>query len=248
MARRWRSAKHQSTGKKRIILVILFLFAFSSLQTFIYLERNLRPPLMNVAAIRVKQKATEAINTAITEKIAQGTNFDKLIDWKEDNSGKITGFMLNYAEHMKIAGDTVNIVQSTLQQLKTIPEHIPLGLAFNSAILASFGPNIPIRFVPAGAVKVDLNTRQKDAGINMLLVEVYIRIIAEVTIIIPFDTKPEIVATEIPISYLLVVGDVPMYYFDGKGNPVGESQPLPPNIALPDIIKEQENSELGADD
>ncbi len=243
MARRWRSAKHQTTGKKRIILVILFLFAFSSLQTFIYLERNLRPPLMNVAAIRVKQKATEAINTAITEKIAQGTNFDKLIDWKEDNSGKITGFMLNYAEHMKIAGDTVNIVQKTLQNLETIPEHIPLGLAFNSAIFASFGPDIPIRFVPAGAVKVDLNTRQKNAGINMLLVEVYIRIIAEVTIIIPFDTKPEIVSTEIPISYLLVVGDVPMYYFDGKGNPVGESQPLPPNIALPDLIKEQESSE-----
>ncbi|MEX2416044.1 MAG: sporulation protein YunB [Paenibacillaceae bacterium] len=248
MARRWRSAKHQSTGKKRIILVILFLFAFSSLQTFIYLERNLRPPLMNIAAIRVKQKASEAINTAITEKIAQGTNFDKLIDWKEDNSGKITGFMLNYAEHMKIAGDTVKIVQSTLQHLEAIPEHIPLGLAFNSAILASFGPDVPIRFVPAGAVKVDLNTRQKDAGINMLLVEVYIRIIAEVTIIIPFDTKPEIVSTEIPISYLLVVGDVPMYYFDGKGNPVGESQPLPPNIALPDLIKKQENSEQGADD
>lgn len=243
MARRWRSAKHQSTGKKRVILVILFLFAFSSLQTFIYVERNLRPPLMNIATIRVKQKATEAINTAITEKIAQGTNFDKLIDWKEDNSGKITGFMLNYAEHMKIAGDTVNIVQNTLQHLGDIPEQIPLGLAFNSAIFASFGPAIPIRFVPAGAVKVDLNTRQKDAGINMLLVEVYIRIIAEVTIIIPFDTKPEIVSTEIPISYLLVVGDVPMYYFDGKGNPVGESQPLPPNISLPDLIQKQENSE-----
>jgi sporulation protein YunB len=237
--KRWRSAKHKSTGRKKIILLVLFLFAFFSLQTFIYLEENLREPLMNVASIRVKQKATEAINTAITEKIAQGTNFDKLIDWKLDNSGKITGFMLNYAEHMKIAGDTVNIVQSTLQNLEHIPEHIPIGLAFNSAIIASFGPDIPIRFVPAGAVKVDLNTRQKDAGINMLLVEVYIRIIAEVTIIIPFDTKPEIVATEIPISYLLVVGDVPMYYFDGKGNPVGESQPLPPNIALPDLIKEK---------
>lgn len=203
---------------------------------------------MNVAAIRVKQKATEAINTAITEKIAQGTNFDRLIDWKEDNSGKITGFMLNYAEHMKIAGDTVNIVQNTLQNLETIPEHIPLGLAFNSAIVASFGPDIPIRFVPAGAVKVDLSTRQKNAGINMLLVEVYIRIIAEVTIIIPFDTKPEIVDTEIPISYLLVVGDVPMYYFDGKGNPVGESQPLPPNIALPDLIKEQDSSKQNTEE
>ena len=55
----------------------------------------------------------------------------------------------------------------------------------------------------------------------MILVEVYIRITAEMAIIIPFDTKPETVVTEIPISYLLVVGDVPMYYYDNKGNPSG---------------------------
>src|SRR5690554_914806 len=88
VARRWRSANSQSKGKKRIILIVLFLLVFTSAQTFIYLERNLREPLMKVASIRVKQKATEAINTAITEKLAQGNNFGKLIDWKEDNSGR----------------------------------------------------------------------------------------------------------------------------------------------------------------
>lgn len=241
--KKWRSAANRTNGKKKIFLVVLLIFVFFSMQTFIYVEKNLRPPLMNIAKIRVKQKATEAINTAITEKIAQGTNFDRLIDWKTDNGGKITGFMLNYAEHMKIAGDTVKIVQTTLQNLQRIPEHIPLGLALNSAIIASYGPDIPIRFVPAGAVKVDLNTRQTNAGINMLLVEVFIRIIAEVTIIIPFNTELEMVSTEIPITYLLVVGDVPMYYFDGKGNPVGGSQPLPPNISLPDVIKKQGEGE-----
>ncbi len=58
-----------------------------------------------------------------------------------------------------------------------------------------------------------------DVGINMVLVEVYIRVIEEVAIVIPFDLEPEVVETEIPISYLLVVGDVPMYYYDGKGQP-----------------------------
>jgi len=67
----------------------------------------------------------------------------------------------------------------------------------------------------------------------MILVEVYIRIIAEVTIIIPFDTEPEIVETDIPISYLLVVGDVPMYYYDNTGKPVGESAAEAPNISVP---------------
>lgn len=234
--KRWKSGSARLGSRKKIALIVILLFGFFSLQTFIYIEKNLRAPLMHIATMRVKQKATEAINRAITEQISQSANFNRLIEWQKDQSGKITGFMLNYAEHMKIAGNTVNIVQSTLQEMQRIPEHIPLGQAIDSAIIASFGPDVPIRFVPVGAVKVDLATRQKDAGINMLLVEVYIRITAEVTIIIPFDTNTETVVTEIPISYLLVVGDVPMYYFDGKGNPVGGSQPLPPNISLPHVL------------
>lgn len=199
---------------------------------------------MAVAKLRVKQIATQSINTAITDRISQGTNFDRLIDWRTDKNGKITGFMLNYVEHMKITADTVNTVQNVLNRLQQIPEHIPVGQAFDSAILASFGPKVPIRFTPIGAVKVDLNTRQQDAGINMILVEVYIRIMAEVAIIIPFDSDPEIVETEIPISYVLVVGDVPMYYYDSKGNPSGKTPAAPPSVAIPQI-KPGEKTESG---
>lgn len=204
-----------------------------SIQSFVYVERNLRPPLMNIAKIRIKQVATQAINKAITEQVAQRSESEKLIDWKMNSNGKISGFMLNYAEHMSITSQTINTVQSTLSEMKDIPEHIPIGHALNSAIISSFGPRVPVKFEPVGSVKVDLSTRQKDAGINMILVEVYIRIVAEVTIILPFDTEPELVETEIPISYLLVVGDVPMYYYDNTGKPVGESAAEAPNISVP---------------
>ncbi|MDQ8735986.1 sporulation protein YunB [Paenibacillus sp. LHD-38] len=219
--------------RRTIFLITLIVMMVFSIQSFIYIERNLRPPLMNIAKIRVKQVATQAINKAITEQVASRSDTDKLIDWKMNSNGKISGFMLNYAEHMSITSQTINTVQETLNDMKDIPEHIPIGHALNSAIISSYGPRVPVKFEPVGAVKVDLSTRQKDAGINMILVEVYIRIIAEVTIIIPFDTEPEIVETDIPISYLLVVGDVPMYYYDNTGKPVGESAAQAPNISVP---------------
>jgi sporulation protein YunB len=202
------------------------------------MEKHLRPPLMHVAKIRIKQIAAESINAAIQERIASQTDHERLIQWQKDNDGKISFFMLNYAEHMKIAAETKEVVTKTLESLTHVPEHIPLGQALDSAIIASFGPRVPVRFVPQGAAKIDLQTRQTDAGINMLLVEAYIRITVEVTIIIPFDTESEIVQTEVPISYLLVVGDVPMYYFDNKGNPVRSangSEAFLPSITLPDI-------------
>lgn len=219
--------------KRTFVLITLVVMMIFSVQSFIYIEKNLRPPLMNIAKIRIKQMATQAINKAITEQVANRPNTENLIDWKMDKDGKVSSFMLNYSEHMTITSQTINTVQATLNEMKDIPEHIPIGHALNSAIISSYGPRIPVKFEPVGVAKVDLNTREKNAGINMILVEVYIRIIAEVTIIIPFDTEPEVVETDIPISYLLVVGDVPMYYYDNTGKPIGDSAAQAPNISVP---------------
>jgi sporulation protein YunB len=222
-------------SRKKIALFVLFMFLLSTVMSIVFIERNIKPHLMNVASVRVRQLATQSINQAITERIAQGTDLQKLIEWKHDNNGKVSGFVLNYVEHMKIASDSIGVVQRALDQLSELPEHIPLGVAMHSAILASHGPDIPIRMVPAGAVKVDVNTRQTNAGVNMVLVEVYIRIAAEMSVIIPIETKPEVIETEVPISYVLVVGDVPTYYFDNKGNPVGGSGSSNPNMSMPNI-------------
>ncbi len=240
--KRWRSRTVRSGGKRKAFLLLFILFAFFSLQSYIFIEKNLSPPLMHVAKVRLKQIATQSINKAISDRIAHSTETTKLIDWKTDASGKITGLMMNYSEHMKITADAIVTVKSELDKLQHMTERIPLGQALKSPILASFGPEIPVRLVPAGSVEVELSTRQQNAGINMLLVEVYVRIITEVSIIIPFDTAPEVVEIDVPVSYILVVGDVPMYYFDNKGNPVGNSGAAPPSISLPGTLQKPEDN------
>lgn len=218
---------------------------FFSLQGFIYFEKNIKPTLMDIAEIRITQMATEAINSAITERVAENSNVDRLIEWKMDQNGKVSSFMIPTAEHLRVTAEAVTVVQDTLHRLENMPEYIPLGQAMNSAILASFGPDIPIKFVPAGAVKVDLNTSNEDVGINMLLVEIYIQIIVEMRIIIPFETNSEVLITKVPLSYLLIVGDVPTYYFDNKGNPVGGQNQgaIPPTISLPEIKSNIQNQQ-----
>ncbi|MEO2206146.1 sporulation protein YunB [Paenibacillus pabuli] len=235
MRKKWRSRRRRKppSGKRKMWLIILLVAVFCLMQGFAYVDKKMKPPIMHLAKIRVKQIATEAINKAITAQVAEGKSTEGLIDWKTDTAGKVSGFMLNYDEHMRITASTMNIVQSTLQNVHMLKEKIPLGQALGSPVLASFGPNIPVRIEPQGAVKVDLNTRQQNAGINMILVEVYIHIIAEVAVVVPFDMEPETVDTEIPISYLLVVGDVPMYYYDNQGKPVGSNGSSAPSIALP---------------
>ncbi|MFC6331788.1 sporulation protein YunB [Paenibacillus septentrionalis] len=227
-----RHGRRQSSWKRGLLFILVTLLVMT-IPAFVFVEKNIRQPLMHVAKIRIKQVATQAINGAITEQVAQRATSEELIDWKMDSKGKISGFMLNYNEHMRITSSTIETVQSTLSDLQHMPEKIPLGHALDSAIISTYGPKIPVTFEPLGAVKVELNTREKNAAINMVLVEVYIKVITEVAIIVPFDSAPEVVEAEIPISYLLVVGDVPMYYYDSTGKPVGESAPQAPNISVP---------------
>lgn len=236
MRKKWRSRRRRPkppSGKRKVWVIVLLVSAFCLMQGFAYVDKKMKPPIMHLAKIRMKQIATEAINKAITAQVAEGKTTEGLIDWKTDTEGKVSGFMLNYNEHMRITASTMNVVQSTLKNVHMLKEKIPLGQALGSPVMASFGPSIPVRIEPQGAVKVDLNTRQQNAGINMILVEVYIHIIAEVAVVVPFDMEPETVDTEIPISYLLVVGDVPMYYYDNQGKPVGSNGSNAPAIALP---------------
>ncbi|OKP70613.1 hypothetical protein A3842_24550 [Paenibacillus sp. P3E] len=225
------SQKPRNRGRFWIIFSLVLIL--SVMQSLRYVEKNLRPPILHLAQIRVKQIATESINKAITSQVADKGNAEALIDWKTDKNGKISGFMLNYKEHMRITSQAAEVIQSTLKELHNQTEHIPLGQALGSSLIASYGPNVPVKIEPQGAVKVELNTRQQDAGINMILVEVYIHIVTEVAVIIPFDVEPQVVDTEIPVSYLMVVGDVPMYYYDNQGQPVGENGSNAPGIAIP---------------
>ncbi|MGG6310226.1 sporulation protein YunB [Paenibacillus macerans] len=231
--RGWRSRKRRRPGSRRKLWIAIVIIAvIGIIQFFQYVERRMTEPIVHLAQIRVKQIATDSINDAISAQVANQHQVGELIDWKTDNTGKITGFMLNYSAHMKVTSETIQTVRHTLEEVSRLSESIPLGQALGSPILASFGPSIPIKIEPKGDVKVDLNTRRQDAGINMILVEVFLRVKTELAVVVPFDMESQAVETEIPVSYLLVVGDVPMYYYDSKGNPVG-SQAGAPNIALP---------------
>lgn len=228
--------------RKQWWLIVALLAAFMVIQTFVFFDRKLKEPLLFLAQVQVKQMATEAINTAITQEIAQTADAGKMLQWKMDRDGKVTGFLIDYKEQMRLTSRTVQIVEDVLRKKEEVPERIPVGHALNSPLLSAFGPRVAVNFHPLSAVKADVGTRQTETGVNMLLVEVFIRIRTEIAIVIPFDQAPDVLETEIPLSYALVVGQVPMYYYDAKGNPVGGGAGGAPSIVLPAPPAEQQSS------
>lgn len=234
-AAKWKSNRPSRLKRKHKWTIVILLIAFILLQGLLFLDRELRGPLMFLAKIRITQMATDAINTAITSEVAQTVDSDKLLEWKMNEAGKVTGLVLDYKEQMRITSETIEVVNRVLKEKEDIPEHIPIGHALNSPFISSIGPSVSVKFHPATAVKADVLTKSTEAGINNLLVEVYVRIRTDIAVVIPFDQQPQQLETDIPLSYVMVVGDVPTYYYDNNGNPVGNSAPQAPIISLPKV-------------
>lgn len=212
-------------------MVAVFLITLAILVALFFIaERRLQPTLMLIAQAKAEQIAKLAISDAVTKRISQqGVDFNQIVIMEKDNEGTINAVNFNFKEYSRIVGETTSRIQNRLKEFEE--EHtqtsIPLGVATKNVFLEHIGPDIPISFVPIGAVKTRLETRMKQAGINMVLVTVYINVEVNLRIIIPFATEQHLVTTTIPITEALIVGKVPQYLYN---NPTGKPDvPMPRN-------------------
>ncbi|OUN01637.1 MAG: sporulation protein YunB [Paenibacillaceae bacterium ZCTH02-B3] len=223
-------------SRGKLILLCLLAFGMSILAAVRFFDARMKEPLFFLAKTRITQIATEAVNTAIAARFAEQAAAGGLIRWQTNARGDISGFVIDYREQMRITAETVRVVQDVLREKERLPERIPLGHALDSPLLSAVGPQVAVRFHPIGAVRAQVETRQHNAGINHVLVEVFLRVRTDIAIVIPFDRHAETIETEIPLTYVLVAGDVPLYYYDNKGNPVGGSAQAPP-VVLPPVTE-----------
>ncbi|WP_432775887.1 sporulation protein YunB [Brevibacillus gelatini] len=197
---------------------------------FIIVEKRIEPTLMLIAQSKADQVAKLAITDAVTKRLTQqGVDFNEIVMMEKDEEGSIKAVNFNFREYSRIVGETTARIQNRLKEFEQehVQTTIPLGLATKNVFLEHFGPEIPVSFVPIGAVKTRLETGLKQAGINMVLVTVYIYVEVDLRVVIPFATKQQTVTTQIPISEALIVGKVPSYLYN---NPAGKPDvPMPRN-------------------
>lgn len=233
---RW--GRRSTKIKKRKLFFISFLIILLILfETFLYIERQLEPILMSIAKARVKQIGTNAVNDAISQEIAQDTEFEDLIQFKTDKDGNITAAIFNYSEFARIVGESTERIESTLNDLETFEEKIKLGALFNSDILSDLGPAIPITIVPIGSARVSPSTTYQNAGINVTIMTVVINIKAELQVVIPFVSDTTVIESSVPIAQTQIFGKVPQFYYDGSyySQSPSDTQNAPPIQIVPAV-------------
>lgn len=204
--RQW---KRRLVGHGVVSFIILCLLLFFTIEGVLLLERRLRPAIISFAELKADIMATDAVNRAIMEKVARGIFYQDLIAIKQDEQGRIIMAQLNTMEINRLMAETTIATQTALSEINERELRIPLGEVLNNYLLATYGPRIPMRLIPMGRVNTVLLDSFEAAGINQVRHRIYLDVISEVRIIIPFTALEVEVHTTVPLADTIYPGDVP---------------------------------------
>jgi sporulation protein YunB len=189
--------------------IALCLLVFLLLKGFWAMEQNLRPAILSIAEVKADMLATDAVNRAIMEEVAHGILYQDLISIKQDDRGKIIMAQINTMEINRLMAKTTMATQNALKEIGKEPIKIPLGEVLDSYLLAAYGPEIPVKLIPAGRVNTSLLDSFEEAGINQVRHKIYLDVFTEIRIVIPFISDDIEVHTTIPIADTIYPGEVP---------------------------------------
>ncbi|ATY85488.1 sporulation protein YunB [Kyrpidia spormannii] len=205
-------------GRRSLVLAAAGILGFLVL-AFYVLDYNIRPVFVDIAKGMARRLAADAINRALVQTVQQGVDYSRLVTLQTDRNGRVIGATLNEQEVLRLQTDVTTRVQAVVDHLATQQINVPIGQAMNSSIFSTFGPMIPVSIVPFGSAESEVQQTTKQAGINQTIHEVDIKVQARIQILAPFVAEPLDVQTSVPVAYMVLVGEVPQYFFDARGLP-----------------------------
>lgn len=205
--------------KRRLMLSLITAagLVLSTLSSFWMVDCLLRPSLRQLAGIRAKQIAIENIHHIIQSKIIPELEYSQLIELSLTNDGRVAYMQPKTGAINRISSNATLSIQ---QQLKKLPQEmvrIPLGQVFGIKTLASYGPLLPVKLIPVGVVESSIKDQFDSVGINQVRHKILISIKTTIKMVVPLVREEIIVATDVPLTETIIMGDVPDFYLGSGG-------------------------------
>ena len=216
--------KHRNTPrKKRKIIFWLLLILLICILLFIYFQRNVTRVLISISEATMRASTTVAVNDAVYYTLSDGMRYEDLVSIERNQNGDITALAANALKINKIARDTASISQANLKNLSLNGIPIPLGALTGIEAFAGLGPSIHFRIIPVSSVACGFSSTFESVGINQTKHSIYLRVIADISIVMPSRTENFAVTTDVLVGESVIVGEIPDAYlqsdvFGSKAN------------------------------
>lgn len=221
--------------KKIYIFTIFNLIIFITITLFL-LNKSAMPYIKNYTKVKIKTLSIEILKATAINEVNEILKNNSIMDIKTNNKGEIETLELNT---VMINEALLKVAKASKKRLKEIEEgknlpegiyknisndklkkgiiyEVPISLIFKNNLLNNIGPKIPVKVEYTGNVGLDIKTRVNNYGINSALIEVYILMSVDQTIIMPFNSQTETITSEIPLIMKVIKGDIPSYISNYK--------------------------------
>lgn len=201
-----------------IVALILIFFTLG----VIIAERTLFSTILAIAKARAVQTTVITINSAVREHLVEsGVGYQDLVQLHKDRDGRIVMMQANTLQITEMAAGFAMTSEEAIRGLERDSFSIPLGQVFGSQLLATYGPKIPVRVIPVGAVEVEMVDRFEAAGINQTRHRIYLDLDSSVRIVVPWQQTEVEIATRVPLVENVLVGEVPDTFVTLDGGLLG---------------------------
>ena len=192
------------------LMTLLIVFAF-----------HLKTLLGGLAVTRVSNSVNRLVTEAVNDAVNSGEiQYDELITFQKDASGRITAFQSNMAAFNRLQADITGDVLQRLAEVSDTELSIPLGTLTGSALLAGRGPRFRVRMQSVGSCSAHFENAFEHAGINQTTHSILLYVDVSVSILLPgFNTSAK-VSNAFSVAETVLVGDVPdtYTYFDSEND------------------------------
>jgi sporulation protein YunB len=184
---------------------------------FAIVDWRLQPTLHQLATAKARVLATEAVTSAVALEIAEGIRWEDLYALRPDSAGKVVLVQPNTGEIDRLTSKVTLRVQEYLNKINDTKIRIPLGQILGTHVLANAGPRIAVSITPIGTVTTKILSDFEQAGINQIRHKIYLEVTAHMQVVVPMVVATDNIVAQVPITEVLIMGDVPETYIQVEG-------------------------------
>ena len=199
--------------RNRLRLIVAVTVIIISGLTLLFRIR-LAPMAEQLIVTQVDNQASDAINAAIADQIAEGEfDYDRMVTIEKDANGNVTAIRTNIGELNRLKTSVLQRMDEKLEHLSTEQLGVPIGSVLLPELFSGRGPLVPVRVLAVRTSDASFRNSFQSAGINQTLHSIYIDIHVCITILTWTGTSEINVDSAVVAAETVIVGTVPTTYF-----------------------------------
>lgn len=203
--------------RNRLRMVIAVVLTATCAMTMLF-RHQLAPLAQALIVTQVDNQASDAINEAIGDQIAQGDiDYNSMVTINKDAAGNVTAVQTNMAEINRLKTSVLKRVDSRLKNMSQEELSVPLGNVLLPELFSGNGPLISVRVLAVRTSDAVFRNSFTSAGINQTLHQITIDIHVVITVLTWTGTVEVAVDSAVVAAETVIVGTVPTTYFGLEG-------------------------------